>query len=73
MRHRIQIFTFGFFALLSLSHAMAADDPGFKRIFNGKDLKGWQAADMTYWSVEDGAITARATEDHPCTKNQYLV
>ena len=28
---------------------------------------------MRYWSVEDGAITAKITEDHPCTVNQYLV
>lgn len=28
---------------------------------------------MSYWSVADGAITAISTEDHPCTKNQFLV
>ena len=28
---------------------------------------------MSYWSVEDGAITATASEDNPCTKNQFLV
>ncbi|MFQ6034526.1 MAG: family 16 glycoside hydrolase, partial [Sedimentisphaerales bacterium] len=45
----------------------------FKPIFDGKTLNGWKAADMGYWSVEDGAITARATQQHPVKKNQFLV
>ena len=27
----------------------------------------------SFWSVEDGAITARSTPDKPCKKNQFLV
>lgn len=42
-------------------------------IFDGGSLEGWKAADMSYWSVEDGAITATASEENPCTKNQFLV
>ncbi len=45
----------------------------FKPIFDGKTLDGWEALDMSYWSVEDGAITARATQQHPVKKNQFLV
>ncbi|MDX1565745.1 MAG: DUF1080 domain-containing protein, partial [Phycisphaeraceae bacterium] len=51
----------------------AAEDGGFKPIFNGKDLSGWSAPDMTYWSVRDGAITAESTPQKPCKKNQFLV
>ncbi|MCI0746162.1 MAG: DUF1080 domain-containing protein [Verrucomicrobia subdivision 3 bacterium] len=29
--------------------------------------------DPSYWTVEDGAITARITKEHPCAVNQYLV
>jgi len=49
------------------------DEPGFKSIFDGKTLKGWKAADMSYWSVEDGAITGTITKEHPSRRNHYLV
>ncbi|MCE6991131.1 family 16 glycoside hydrolase [Dyadobacter sp. CY323] len=42
-------------------------DTGF---FNKKDLTGWSAVNMQYWSVEDGAIVGRATEK--VAKNQFL-
>ncbi|MGV3724128.1 MAG: 3-keto-disaccharide hydrolase [Actinomycetota bacterium] len=45
----------------------------FRPLFDGKTLKGWSAPDMGYWSVEDGAITARSSEARPCTANQFLV
>ena len=45
----------------------------FKPIFDGKTLNGWKAPDMSYWLVEDGAITARATKQNPVKKNQFLV
>lgn len=57
----------------SLATAAAGDEAGFQRIFDGKTLEGWQAPDMSYWSVEDGAITAKITKEHPCKVNQYLV
>ncbi len=51
----------------------AASDEEYKSIFDGKSLDGWDALNMNYWSVEDGAITAESSEDNPCTMNQYLV
>lgn len=45
---------------------------GFKPIFDGKTLEGWSAPDMRYWSVEDGAITGRSSDELPCTRNQFL-
>lgn len=44
-----------------------------KSLFNGVSLEGWKAPEMSYWTVEDGAITATASEENPCTKNQFLV
>jgi len=49
------------------------EEPGFKSIFDGKTLTGWKAADMSYWSVEDGAITGKITKEHPSRRNHYLV
>ncbi len=40
------------------------------RFFNKKDLTGWSATNMQYWSVEDGAIVGRATQK--VAKNQFL-
>lgn len=56
-----------------LACAAATNEPGFKPLFDGRTLTGWESPDMTYWSVEDGAITGRISPEHPCSVNQYLV
>ncbi len=43
-----------------------------KQIFNGKDLTGWSGA-PEFWSVEDGAITAKATAENPVPHNTFLI
>lgn len=50
-----------------------AQDSGFEPIFDGKTLDGWKSQLMKYWSVEDGAIVARCTEQNPVKENQFLV
>ncbi len=45
----------------------------FQKIFDGKTLEGWNALNMGYWSIRDGAITGQSTEENPCTKNQFMV
>jgi hypothetical protein len=64
-----------FIALLIPLMIVAADrtDQGFIPIFNGKTLDGWLGQDMSFWSVEDGAITATITTNHKPPMNQYLV
>jgi hypothetical protein len=63
-------------ALLS-SCASSGDEvegePGFKRIFDGKTLEGWKAPDMSYFSVQDGAITGEATPKQLPPRNQFIV
>ncbi len=59
-------------SLVSLDSARAEDD-GFEPLFDGKTFAGWKAPDMSYWSIEDEAITAKITQEHPCDINQYLV
>ncbi|QDU35764.1 hypothetical protein Mal4_00460 [Maioricimonas rarisocia] len=56
-----------------LAHAGPLPAGEFRSIFDGETLDGWKALDMSYWSVEDGAITAESTPQHPCTSNQFLV
>lgn len=51
----------------------AIDDGGFVSIFDGKSFRGWKAPDMSYWTIEDGAITGTISEQHPLKDNQYLV
>jgi hypothetical protein len=50
-----------------------AEEDGFESLFDGTTLTGWEAADMSFWSVEDGAITAKITPEHPTERNHYLV
>jgi len=52
---------------------VAGEENEFHAIFDGASLDGWIAPDMSYWSVQDGAITAQSTEANPCTSNQFLV
>ena len=60
-------------SLLTAIPASAFSDEGFDRIFDGETLRGWKALDMSYWSIDDEAITGRSTPDHPCTSNQFIV
>jgi hypothetical protein len=53
--------------------ALFAAEDGFKDLFDGKTLDGWKAVDMTFWSVEDGAITGKITDQHPLKENLYLI
>jgi len=60
-------------ATAPVKEARNVDKDGFARIFDGESLKDWKAADMSFWSVEDGAITAKITTEHPTDRNHYLV
>ena len=42
--------------------ADASIEPGFESLFNGQDLANWDY-DPTFWSVQDGAITAFTAEE----------
>lgn len=43
---------------------------GFVRLDNGKDLSGWKG-DLEFWSVQDGALTAKTALDSRLTKEKY--
>lgn len=45
----------------------------WQRIFDGKTLNGWQAPDMSYFTVEEGALTGTTTKEHNPPYNQFIV
>jgi hypothetical protein len=57
---------------LSLSSPAAEIERGFRSMFNGKDLTGWEGLPGA-WSVVDGAITAESTPAKPCKHPHYLM
>ncbi len=48
-------------------------DSGWQPLFDGKTLTGWSAPDMSYFRVEDGAITGEVTEANKPPRNQFIV
>jgi len=58
--------------LLAASPVPAADEEGFKPIFDGKSLEGWDG-NPEFWRVEDGAITGQTTKEKPTKGNTFLV
>jgi len=47
-------------------------EKGFHRIFNGKDLAGWEG-NAKLWSVREGFITGQTTPDNPAKGNTFLI
>ena len=45
---------------------------GEKQLFNGKDLTGWHGQ-MEFWSVQDGAITGKTTNEVMVKENTFLI
>ncbi len=54
------------------SRTKESPEPGFVRLFNGKDLAGWIAGPEKSWVVEDGAITLRRDFDGKEHNLDYL-
>src|ERR1041385_6392199 len=38
-------------------------EQGFRPLFDGHSLAGWETPEPSYWSVEDGAIIGRITKE----------
>jgi hypothetical protein len=58
--------------LLLAAPLLAADTDGFRSLFNGKDLRGWDG-NPDLWSVEDGCITGRTKGPDHLAYNQFLI
>ena len=64
-----------FFVLAAtiLGPAVHADDEaGFKQIFDGKTLNGWDG-NPKFWRVEEGAITGQTTKENPTRGNTFII
>lgn len=58
---------------LACAPARAGDvEPGFRSLFNGRDLAGWEG-NPAIWSVRDGAITGETKADPKLAHNTFLV
>jgi uncharacterized protein (TIGR03067 family) len=57
---------------LSQVNLTNAAEEGFKSLFNGKDLTGWDG-NPKLWSVKDGAITGQTTKENPARGNTFLI
>ena len=61
------------FLALTLTMATAsADEAGFKSLFDGQSLKGWEGK-SEFWSVSNGAITGQTTKENPTKGNTFLI
>jgi hypothetical protein len=54
------------------SCASRSAEPGFRTLFNGKDLTGWEG-NPKLWSVQDGVITGVTKAEPKLTHNTFLV
>lgn len=77
MRHPLRVFpaVLGLAVGLGLLAPLAAADDeaaGFKPLFNGMDLKGWDG-DLRFWRVENGAIVGQTTASNPAKQNTFLI
>ena len=73
MRKSLRALVVGATLFTPMIHAAAAEsEDGFKQIFNGKDLSGWDG-DANFWSVKDGAITGATKTEPKLTHNTFLV
>ena len=64
---------FAFAGLILVLFCGSASAQGWQKIFDGKTLNGWHAPDMSYFTVEDGAITGTTTTQHNPPYNQFIV
>ncbi len=60
-----------FVSLLLSAYALPAGEEGFKPLFDGKTLNGWDG-DPRLWKVEDGAILG-STEGVTLETNSFLI
>jgi Domain of Unknown Function (DUF1080) len=60
-----------FLLLFSTLLCVAAEDPGFVPMFDGKTLDGWDG-DPRLWSIHDGVI-AGSTDAAPIDANSFLI
>jgi 3-keto-disaccharide hydrolase len=74
MRKIHSLFAGTLLCLLALGSGCASrqkESSGYKTLFNGKDLSGWDG-DPRFWSVKDGVIVGQTTAETPAQHNTFL-
>jgi hypothetical protein len=51
---------------------ITGDESGFKPIFNGKNLDGWEG-DPKYWKAADGCLTGEVTPETLLKSNTFII
>src|SRR5690606_16191655 len=76
LRYRMQRTYWHFITLVALVLAAgtlhAEEGDGFKPLFDGKSLEGWDG-NPDFWSVRDGAITGQTTAEKPTRGNTFII
>src|SRR5208283_2242824 len=62
----------GLAVIVARAEPPAADSDGFRSLFDGKTLDGWDG-DPKLWSVENGCITGQTTTESPAHYNTFLI
>ena len=57
---------------LSSTYAQEEAENGFKPIFDGKSLEGWDF-DPKFWRVEEGTITGESTPENKVEYNTFCI
>jgi hypothetical protein len=70
--HILLTFLLGAGLLASTAQRLSGAEAGFKSLFNGRDLTGWQG-NPDLWSVEEGCITGKTKAEPKLTHNTFLV
>src|ERR1041384_6363758 len=72
--HPLGIHIIAWSCLLAAAWASVAaePEPGFKSLFDGKTLTGWEGLPQ-FWSVKDGAIVGQTTKETPAKGNTFLI
>lgn len=59
-------------ALAAVSSSLWAEEDGFRPIFDGKTLEGWDG-NPDLWRVEEGCIVGQTTPEKPTKGNTFLI
>ena len=55
-----------------LAQPVPDDDAGFRSIFDGKSLEGWDG-DPTFWRADGGSIVGESTAEKPLKQNTFII
>ena len=69
----VAVSSFGLNVIAADKPQVAPDEPSnMRRIFNGKDLTGWDG-DPRLWSIKDGAMRGETTAENRANGNTFII